>query len=138
MTTNFLQIVKNLNDHGWTVDGSPIDADKFLYGELGSADSSQKLSKATVSQTAFNSLTPALFGEQSFIKKANMGMILQAYSLSDIATDPISDSDMLYIMRSEIPMPETYDYQTKILDKIKADKTKAVLVLSAGPAVVNR
>lgn len=134
MTSNVRQVVANANNSGWQMDGHALNADGILGTVAASVatDKSRNPSAAAQTQLAFAMITPKLFGEQSFIKKGNLGAIFQAYSMDDSA-DSVSESDMLYTLRSEIPAPANYDFQGKILDPLKTDHTKAVMVIAAGP-----
>lgn len=135
VTGNFQQFVDNCNKNGWTMDGEPLDVAKLVGAAGASADTTtNKLSVAAKSQMPFGLLTPDIFGEQNFLKKDNMGAIVQIYSL-DPTYEPISDSDFLYVLESEVPTLENYDFQGKVVDKLKTNPNFAVLVISAGPAM---
>lgn len=132
VTGNFSQFVDNCNKNGWTMDGQPLDANRLARAGQDS-QMPNNLSAAAQSQMSFGLLTPNFFGEQDFLKKDNLGAVVRIYSL-DPAWEPMSDADFLYALKAEIPAPDSYDFQGKIVDKLKANPSLAVLVIAAGSA----
>jgi hypothetical protein len=126
----YSQLVANLNQHNWTRGGQPVSAltkeqlDQLASNLKSNPDQNAEKSASTISLAL---LTPSFFGENIFLKKDSSA----AYVFVWGDDKQRSENDSLYILRSEIPAVDNFDFNNKVWNPFRESSNKTILVIAA-------